>query len=144
MEDGINYAEGFVKPTISEHIDVLASRTQMIAMDREINNKLAELRKAGEDLKFSVNAKVNLLIEDARIKSPDPKDPNYAEQHKIYIRWLDEVTEGVRKVHSFFDRVWIKIKELVDKVFLWIRQGVTNLVSKISKAFHIVKTTLLR
>jgi hypothetical protein len=144
MENGVDYVEGLLKPTISENIDVLTSRAQIISLDREMNNKLAELRKAGEDLKRSVNTKVDDLMTQAIDKKPNPQDSNYEEQLKIYTTWLDQITDGVKRVHSFFDRIWIKIKELLDKVFSWIRKGVSNLAEKISKAFRIVKTTLLR
>ena len=144
MENGVDYVEGLLKPTINEHIDVLASRAQMISLDREINNKLAALRKAGEELKSSVNSKVDNLMEQAIVKKPNAQDANFDEQMKIYARWLDQVTEGVKKVHSFFDRIWVKVKELLDKIFSWIKKGVINLAEKISKAFHIVKTTLFR
>lgn len=143
-ENGTDYVEQFLKPAISCHMDILTSRAQMIAMDKEMDNKLAELRQAGRELKFAVTNKIDRLIEQATVKKPDPEDQNYKEQAEIYAKWLDQAIEGMKKVHSFFDRVWIKIKELLDKVFLWIRQGLSNLAEKISKAFRIVKTTLLR
>jgi len=143
-ENGTDYVEQFLKPAISCHMDILTSRAQMIAMDKEMDNKLAELRQAGRELQFAVTNKIDRLIEQATVKKPDPEDQNYKEQAEIYAKWLDQAIEGVKKVHSFFDRVWIKIKELLDKVFLWIRQGLSNLAEKISKAFRIVKTTLLR
>jgi hypothetical protein len=143
-ENGTDYVEQFLKPAISCHMDILTSRAQMIAMDKEMDNKLAELRQAGREFKFAVTNKIDRLIEQATVKKPDPEDQNYKEQAEIYAKWLDQAIEGMKKVHSFFDRVWIKIKELLDKVFLWIRQGLSNLAEKISKAFRIVKTTLLR
>jgi len=91
----------------------------MIALDRNINNKLAELWKAGEELKLSVNTKIDSLMKQAIINR---LDPNYEEQIKIYTQWLDQITEGIRRVHSFFDPIWIKIKKLVDKIFLWMRR----------------------
>jgi hypothetical protein len=69
MQNGIDYVEGLLKPIISEHIDVLTSKTQMIALDRGINNKLTELRNASDDLKLSATTKVNNLIEQASIKN---------------------------------------------------------------------------
>jgi hypothetical protein len=144
MEGGVEYAENALKPVINHRIDQLALRAQQIALDRLIDDKLAALRRAGEDLKVSVNDKVDNLMIQASDRRPDQDDPHYDEKIKIYKNWLEQVTEGIRHVHSFFDRIWIKVRELLDKVFKWVRDGVAHLAEKISKAFLIVKTTLFR
>jgi hypothetical protein len=36
-------------------MDILTARAQIIAMDRQINNQLEELQKAGESLKLLKN-----------------------------------------------------------------------------------------
>jgi predicted PurR-regulated permease PerM len=144
MEDGVLYAESTLKPVISDEIDELTRRTQNIALEKLMNNKLAALKQAGEDLKTSVNEKVDNLMIQASEKRPDPDDANYDEQIKIYNNWLGQITDGIKKVQSFFERIWTKVRELLDKVFKWIRDGVTNLSEKISSAFRIIKTTLFR
>ncbi len=144
MDDGVKYAENALKPVISHRIDQLALRAQQITLDQLIDDKLAALRRAGEDLKVSVNEKVDHLMIQAGDRRPDQDDPHYEEKMEMYENWLDQVTEGIRNVHSFFDRIWIKVRELLDKVFKWIRDGVAHLAEKISKAFLIVKTTLFR
>jgi hypothetical protein len=144
MEDGVLYAESTLKPVISDQIDELTRRTQNIALEKLMNNKLAALKQAGEDLKTSVNEKVDNLMIQASEKRPDPDDANYDEQIKIYNNWLGQITDGIKKVQSFFERIWTKVRELLDKVFKWIRDGVTNLSEKISSAFRIIKTTLFR
>jgi hypothetical protein len=70
-------------------------------------------------LKLSVNTKIDSLMKQAIINR---LDPNYEEQIKIYNQWLDQITEGIRSVHSFFDRIWINIKKILDKIFLWMRR----------------------
>jgi hypothetical protein len=144
MENGVRYTENELKPVINEHIDELALRAQSIAYDKLINDKLAALRQAAEDFKLAVNDKVDNLIIQANDKRPDPDDPLYDDKAEIYNQWLDQVTEGIRNVHTFFDRIWTKFKELLDKIFRWIKEGVANLAKKISHAFQIVKTTLYR
>jgi len=144
MENGVEYAENALKPVINNRIDELALRAQNIAFNQLIDNKLAALRQAGEDLKLSVNEKVDNLMIEASDKRPDQEDPNYDEHVKIYNNWLDQVTEGIRNVHSFFDRLWAKVRELLDRIFKWIRDGVANLAERISNAFRLVKTTLFR
>jgi hypothetical protein len=144
MEDGVLYAESTLKPVISDQIDELTRRTQNIALEKLMNNKLAALKQAGEDLKTSVNEKVDNLMIQASEKRPDPDDANFEEQIKIYNNWLGQITDGIKKVQSFFEHIWTKVRELLDKVFKWIRDGVTNLSEKISSAFRIIKTTLFR
>jgi hypothetical protein len=144
MENGVEYSENVLKPVISNRIDELAVRAQNIAYDKLIENKLAALRQAGEDLKLSVNESVDNLMIQASERRPDQDDPNYDEKIEIYHNWLDEVTQGIRNVHSFFDRVWTKFRELLDKIFKWIKDGVANLAKKIARAFEVVKTTLFK
>lgn len=144
MEDGVLYAENILKPIISDSVDELTRRSQNIAFEKLINNKLAALKQAGEDLKISVNEKVDNLMIQASDKRPDPDDPDYEEQIEIYNNWLDQVTEGIKRVQSFFERLWTKVKELLEKIFKWIRDGIANLAEKISNAFRIIKTTLFR
>ncbi len=138
------YVENELKPVINEHVDELALRAQNIAYSKLIDDKLSALRQAGEDLKLAVNEKVDNLMIQASDKRPDQDDPFYEEKARLYNQWLDQVTEGVRNVHTFFNRIWTKLKELLDKIFRWIRDGVVNLVGKISNAFRIVKATMSR
>jgi hypothetical protein len=144
MEFGTEYAENELKPVITEHIDDLQMKAQSIAYDKLINDKLAALRQAGEDFKLAVNVKVDNLIIQANDKRPDLDDPHYDDKAEVYNQWLDQVTEGIRNVHSFFERIWAKFKELLDKIFRWIKEGVVNIGKKIANAFRIVKTTLYR
>jgi len=141
MDNGVEYAEETLKPVISDGIDELALRAQNIAFDTLINNKLAALRQAGEDLKSSVNEKVDNLMIKAIEKRPDQDDPHYDDKIEIYNNWLDEVTQGIKKVHSFFDNLWKKFRELLDKIFQWIKDGIKDLKEKISHAFNIIKKT---
>jgi hypothetical protein len=138
-ENGTDYVEQFLKPAISCHMDILTSRAQMIAMDKEMDNKLAELRQAGRELKFAVTNKIDRLIEQATVKKPDPEDQNYKEQAEIYAKWLDQAIEGMKKVHSFFDRVWIKIKELLDKVFYGYDKVLAIWLKKYPRPFVLLK-----
>lgn len=144
MDDGVTYAEHELKPIINEQVDELVLRAQNIAYSQLIDDKLAALRQAGEDLKVTVNEKVDCLIAQTCEKRPDRDDPLYEEKAKIYHAWLDQVTEGIHKVHSFFNRIWSKLKDLLDKIFRWIRDGVDHLVEKIANAFRIVRSTLAR
>lgn len=141
MENGEDYAEETLKPVISDGIDELALRAQNIAFDILINNKLAALRQAGEDLKSSVNEKVDNLMIKAIEKRPDTDDPHYDDKIEIYNNWLDEVTQGIKNVQTFFENLWRRFRELLDKIFRWIKNGVKNLKEKISQAFHIMKRT---
>ncbi len=144
MENGVEYAENALKPVIGDQIDNLARQAQNIAFNKLVDNKLAALRQAGEDLKSSINEKVDQLMIETSEKKPDQDSPDYDEQVEIYNNWLDEVTQGIKNIHSFFDRIWAKFKELLNKIFKWIRDGVDNLGEKISNAFRLVKKTLFR
>jgi chromatin segregation and condensation protein Rec8/ScpA/Scc1 (kleisin family) len=144
MENGVVYAENELKPVINDHVDELALRAQQIAYDKMINDRLAALRQAGEDFKLAVNDRVDRLMNQASERRPDQDDPHFDDKVKIYNEWLDQVTAGIRNVHSFFERIWTKLKELLDKIFRWIKDGVANLAEKISNAFRIVKITFSR
>lgn len=141
LED-LDDVEDTLKTVISDHIDELALRAQNIAFDAIINNKLAALRQAGEDLKLCVHEKVDNLMIKAIEKRPDQDDPHFDDKIEIYKQWLDEVTQGIRNVQSFFEHIWKKFRELLDKIFQWIKNGVKNLKERISHAFKIIKTTL--
>ena len=143
-DDETDFAEQVLQPTIDRGVDQLVLRAQNIALDNLIENKLAALRQAGQDLKNSVNSKVDSLMIQANDKRPDFDDANYDEKIKVYENWLDEVTKGVRNVTSFFEQLWNKVYALLNRIFTWIRDGVVNLAKKISKAFHIIKKTLSR
>jgi len=126
---------------INDRIDDLTRQAQMIAYNKLIDDKLAALREAGSNLKLSVNEKVDNLLIQATDRRPNTNDPNYEEKILLYNNWLDQITEGIKNVHSFFDRLWSKVTELLDKIFTWIRDGVANLAEKISNAFKIIKAT---
>lgn len=144
MENGVEHAENVLKPVISDGIDNLAVQAQKIAFDQLVDNKLAALRQAGEDLKSSIHEQVDRLIIEASERRPDQDSVNYDEEVEVYNNWLDEVTQGIKNVHSFFDRIWAKFKELLNRIFKWIRDGVENLAEKISNAFRLVKKTLFK
>mgnify|MGYP001047809198 CR=1 FL=1 len=142
--NGEEFATDFLQPTIDNGVDQLVDRAQNIALDRLIEDKLEALKLAGQDLKTSVNERVDHLILQANEKRPSKDDFDYEEKIQLYNAWLDEVTKGVRRVKTFFENLWEKIDELLTKIFTWIRDGFKNLTKKISRAFHIIKTTLTR